>query len=120
MIEATRSRYRGRVPRTTDRILGGSAFVVAGALFIGSCVLAGFLVLVAHGVDVPREPGPAAADIALAAWTWCPAALAAVAGLVLWIVAGVRGAAMLRWALPDLLVQAAAFGVLLGPAANRG
>jgi hypothetical protein len=112
-------RYRGRIGVAWDRLLGGSAFLVAGALFVAVCFVAGFVVLTAGGVDVPVPEGQAAPIRAAAAIAWCLAAIAAVAGVVLWVRAGARGTAILRWGATDLAVQVAALAAVLLAASRQ-
>lgn len=107
------ARYRGRLPVAGDRLLGGSAFLTAAGLLVALSFLAGFVALTAGGIDAPTPPAEAAQARLVAGATWGCGLVAAVAGLVLWIVAAARGTAMLRWGIADLAVQVLALSGLI-------
>lgn len=107
VVQGLRRRARRRLTgagRPKHATAAAVLFAFAGAAFVVLSVLAGFLFLVAPGVEVPT---PAATRIrmqTLAALGWLVGLTAAVAGLIVWVRSAGTDRRTLRWAIADLLV----------------
>ena len=99
------ARAAGRTRLSTDRLLGSTLFLFAGAAFVVLCFLDGAILLLARGVDTVEPDAIAVPQQTAAGIALLLALAAAVAGLVLWPVLWRSGRRLVWWAAGDLAVQ---------------
>ena len=75
--------------------VGNTLFGLAGALFITVSFAAGFNALIANGIDYVPLPAYTSFMLNTAVFTWWPALVFAIGGLVLWLVLLARRASVL-------------------------
>ena len=106
LIDADDRRSRRGPPGTAlDTTLSILFFVLAGCAFVVLCFVDGFAALTAHGVDFPETEEAAARTLAIAAWTWWPGLVLAIAGLVVWITRARQRRPSAPWAAVELGVM---------------
>ncbi|QNE35810.1 hypothetical protein [Leifsonia shinshuensis] len=99
--------------RRFDQLLGAGFFALSGFAFVLLTLMAFFVVMTAHGIDVRVPDAEAARVILLVTLTWWPALAVALAGLVLWIVMAVRRRALSLWAASEFTLLAGLMAALV-------